>query len=154
MFFLSLVVLTLLSACQNSKKAQESTEAPPDSQAAAMQRGTWTLMALGSPGRPAGVLERTQLTANFDPGAGQLRGQSGCNSFSAPYLLDGDSLQIKSAAATRKLCDQPQGVMQQETLYLRLLETVNTYRVEGEAAEETLYLDCYDGQVLIFGREG
>jgi len=160
---LSLVLFSLLlhlGACQGSKRAQSddasaaeaTTVAEADPEVAALQRDTWSLQAYGSPGRPAQVLGRTRLTARFDPAAGQLRGDAGCNTFSAPYRVKGDSLHIQPAAATRKLCEQPAGVMQQETLYLSLLETVRTFRVENQY-EPTLYLECQDGQVLIFGRD-
>lgn len=157
---LLLPLLIGFSACQGSKQAQSDrssaakvTSAPEEDPAiAALQRDTWVLQSYGSPGRPARVIDRTRLTASFEPKASQLRGKAGCNTFSAPYRVEGDSLTIRSAAATRKLCEQPAGVMQQETLYLSLLETVHTFRVETEY-EPTLYLECQDGQVLIFGRE-
>ncbi len=157
---LLLALLSSLSACQGNKQARSSSptaaEAPPapeeDPALAALQRDTWVLQSYGSPGRPARVIDRTRLTARFDPAAGQLRGDAGCNSFSAPYRVEGDSLTIRPPAATRKVCEQSAGIMQQETLYLSLLETVRTFRIDTEY-EPTLYLTCQDGQVLMFGRE-
>jgi heat shock protein HslJ len=50
------------------------------------------------------------------------------------YTASGASLKLGPAATTRKLCAQP-GVMEQEQQFLKALESVATFRQEGERAE-------------------
>lgn len=85
----------------------------------------WLLMSIAG----QGVLPETHITADFN--AGQVAGSSGCNTYTAPYELNGSNLTVGSAATTRIACEEPQGVMEQETLYLGLLGTAVSYRIEG-----------------------
>jgi heat shock protein HslJ len=65
---------------------------------------------------------------------GQASGSAGCNRFNTRYSADGTTLRLQPAAATRRLCPEP-GVMEQESAFLRALETVATSRVEGSRLE-------------------
>jgi heat shock protein HslJ len=150
-YIIAALLLSLWS-CQGGRKAQGSTNTPPnDPQVAALQRGTWLLQTYGSSGRPAATMPRTELTATFNPGQGQVSGEAGCNRFFATYSRQADSLQVGATGSTRMQCDSPAGVMQQETLYLTLLSQAQTFRVDSSPTE-TLFIDCSDGQVLVFTR--
>jgi heat shock protein HslJ len=66
---------------------------------------------------------------------GRASGSAGCNSFSSGYTADGAQLKFTQPASTRKMCAEPQGVMEQEQQLLAALETVATARVEGDRLE-------------------
>jgi heat shock protein HslJ len=70
------------------------------------------------------------ITAAFDVN-GQVGGSSGCNSYSASYLTEGDSLTIGRAVGTLMACEEP--VMQQESKYLEALSATASYAISGDA---------------------
>ena len=71
------------------------------------------------------VIVGSTVTATFGAD-GSVSGSAGCNSYSAPYTLAGDTLKIGPAVVTRKLCETPAGVMQQEAAFLQALENSTT----------------------------
>lgn len=79
-------------------------------------------------------LADTTITATFAPETG-LVGSAGCNTYRASYEVDHNGLTIGPAASTRRLCAQPDGIMQQETAFLGLLQDVATYSLEGNQLE-------------------
>jgi heat shock protein HslJ len=88
-------------------------------------------------GRQAVVsaLGGTTLTMAFGDG-GKVNGSAGCNRFSGRYTAAGDGkLVIDSVIATRKLCAQPEGVMEQERQFLDALRAVATARFEADRLE-------------------
>ena len=81
------------------------------------------------------VTAGTTLTANFGAD-GNLIGFAGCNDYNATYVTSGNkSIEIGPVASTRKACDQPEGVMDQETQYLTALSTAATYTIDGAKLE-------------------
>lgn len=79
------------------------------------------------------VLAGTELTASF--ATGTVSGSAGCNRYRATFEVDGDRIGIGPAAATRRLCAEPNGVMEQESHFLAALETAAKYRLEGNRLE-------------------
>ena len=67
------------------------------------------------------VIVGSTVTATFAPD-GTVSGSAGCNAYSAAYTLNGDALEVQPAAATRKFCGTPDGVMEQETAFFQALE--------------------------------
>jgi len=97
---------------------------------------SWNVIAYNN-GKQAvvSVINGTTITANFGKD-GNLSGSGGCNNYSATYTTDGKStISIGPAAATRKACAEPQGVMEQEAAYLNALSTAATYRIDGNQME-------------------
>ena len=80
------------------------------------------------------ALNGTSLTMVF-ASDGKVSGSAGCNRYTATYNQDGQKLTFGPAAATRKMCAKPEGVMQQEQQFLKALETVATARFEGDRLE-------------------
>jgi heat shock protein HslJ len=77
-------------------------------------------------------LPGTEITALFQ--GGKMTGKAGCNNYSAPYKVSGNSLKITTpAATTRMACPQP--TMAQETAYLAALGSVTNYRIDGDKLE-------------------
>jgi heat shock protein HslJ len=59
-------------------------------------------------------------------------GSAGCNDYTAGYEAADPSLTFGPAAATTQLCPDPEGIMEQEGLFLSDLEMVATYEVTAE----------------------
>ena len=78
------------------------------------------------------VAAGTELTAVFGED-GTVAGSAGCNTFSGPYAVDGDGIEIGPLAATRKACQE--AVTAQEAAYLKALESATTYAIAGDALE-------------------
>ena len=109
---------------------------------------SWFATAYWDGAQMAMVLEGTALTASFGTGS-NLDGTSGCNTYSANYLVEGRSLAITPPSATSKLCGEPQGVMEQETAFLSALASAGGYNLEGG---ELFILDGAGQAVLEFVR--
>lgn len=80
------------------------------------------------------VLADTQITALFGED-GSLAGSAGCNNYRATYTVQGNQITISAGAMTRKLCNSPAGVMEQETAYGQALTTAATYTIQGNILE-------------------
>ena len=90
------------------------------------------------------VLAGTRLTAVFGTG-GKLTGFAGCNDYNASYKASAPQISIGSVASTRKHCEEPPGVAEQETRYLAALETAAAYQVDGSRLE----LRTTDGSLAV-----
>ena len=80
------------------------------------------------------VLAGTALTAEFGMD-GTLSGNSGCNTYSGSYTVNGNQITIGPLASTRMACGEPAGVMEQESQYLAALQSAATYKIEGNGLE-------------------
>ena len=96
---------------------------------------SWTLSSF-APGRVP--LPNTSITLAFD-GAGAVSGNSGCNSYSGAYTINGTSLSIGPLISTQMACEQD--VMDQEQLYLASLQGAASFDLPG-------------GQLVIFDAGG
>jgi heat shock protein HslJ len=80
------------------------------------------------------VIIGTQLTAEFAEGT--VTGSAGCNNYNAAYELDGeDGISVGPAAATRKMCAEPEGIMEQEAQFLAALQSAVEYRIDGDRVD-------------------
>jgi heat shock protein HslJ len=156
----------------DSSTAPDSSAAPdapdaspaPDSTAEPAQRlqavGTsddwsaptdWLLESYGGADNPQKVVEGVKVTATFVPGAnggGVVRGNAGCNGYSASFEREGSNLKIGQAIATRKFCGAP-GVMEQEAAFLTALPAASTFEVE----KDRLTITCSSGQEMHFTKQ-
>lgn len=89
------------------------------------------------------VLRGSSLTMTLAED-GSVTGNAGCNTFRSSYTATDTSLTLAPAAATRKMCGEPDGIMQQESAFLAALSKVASYYVE----DDTLQLRDSDGAVL------
>lgn len=69
----------------------------------------------------------TTLTATFT--ADTVAGDSGCNTYTGGYTLDGDQVTIGPLAGTMMACDE--AIMTQETQFLTALQTPATVETSG-----------------------
>ncbi len=93
---------------------------------------TWNLdLYRPSSGSDVPVIQNTEVTALFGP-IGNLSGSAGCNSYNGIYTTSGSNgISIGPLATTLMYCGEP-GVMDQETAYLTLLQTVGSYEVTSD----------------------
>jgi heat shock protein HslJ len=63
---------------------------------------------------------------------GQVSGTTGCNHYSGTYHVEGDSIRFEGIFSTEMACLEPEGLMDQERIYLELLQTVDQYELEAD----------------------
>ncbi len=56
----------------------------------------------------------------------------GCNTYGAGYRVDGTSLSVSSLYSTKMHCNEPEGVMEQESRCLNLVASATGYRIDGD----------------------
>lgn len=98
--------------------------------------GTSWIVTGHNNGRQAVVssLEGTELTLQFGTD-GRYAGSAGCNRINGSFTQQGERVTLGPAAATRRMCPEPKGVMDQEAEFLKALQTVTTARFEGDRVE-------------------
>jgi len=128
--FVMLIAVLLIAACRPTPSA------PP----LPLEGTSWVLTALNG----QAPLPDTTITAVFSEG--QISGSSGCNSYFGSYTLDGDSLRVGTVGSTMMAC-LAEGVMEQETAYLEILQAVTEVRL----TEGRLEMATADGRTLVFG---
>lgn len=138
------VSLVINSAAGNSGMIRAFSDSPVDGSIVAMdyifvtfgqeqpvgsrlpvESTAWQLISIAD----SPVLEGSQVWIQFKDGT--LSGSAGCNSYFSDYRADEGTVSIAPVATTRKLCSEPDGVMQQESVYTSLLENTVTYAIEG-----------------------
>lgn len=90
------------------------------------------------------ILADTRITAHFGTD-GRMTGGAGCNQYAASYSIEDGAIDITQVGATRRLCAEPSGVMDQEAGFLEALPTVATFQLEGER----LSLRAPDGALAV-----
>ncbi|GAB4404130.1 MAG: hypothetical protein OHK0048_23480 [Rhodoferax sp.] len=109
----------------------------------ALRGPDWRLVAFGTPAESA--LPDTppvQPHIVFDDKSQRVSGSAGCNRLNAQYTLDGEALQVRDVALTRKACAQG---MQTEQRFVQSLTRVARYTIEGS----TLRLLDADGHWIM-----
>lgn len=95
-------------------------------------------------GELVATLPNTEVTAQFV--AGMVNGSAGCNGYGGEYTQDGSALTIGSLASTLIACSEPEGIMEQETAFMGLMESVAAMEV---TAAGDLHLLDESGQTLL-----
>ena len=101
---------------------------------------SWTLVAY----RKTSPIEGTMITAEFKEGI--ISGTAGCNHYTATYNPDGDAVTVGAIAVTEMACMEPEGVMEQEMVYLGYLSQARDWSIDGD----TLMISCPDHEKLTF----
>ncbi len=102
---------------------------PP--QPPALAGTNWTLTGLSTgQGGIQPVIGGVQITLSFDQNGG-VQGMSGCNSYSGVFSTDGNAIAIMVGATTQMACADPAGVMEQEALYLSLLQSSSGFKQDS-----------------------
>ncbi|MGL5032925.1 MAG: META domain-containing protein, partial [Microcystaceae cyanobacterium] len=87
-----------------------------------------------------------QITLRFTQQ--NLSGSAGCNRYSTGYSVKDNQLKTKAIASTRMACPSP--LMEQETAYLRALETAHSFKVNAQGELEIAYGDRAQPRTLRF----
>jgi hypothetical protein len=88
-------------------------------------------------------IEDVDVLLNFDEDYG-ISGKAGCNFYTGRYVTNGVEIIFKDFLVTPLFCEQPEGIMDQEALYLKWLERIEEYRIEEDEKEnEHLELIVY-----------
>jgi peptidyl-Lys metalloendopeptidase len=132
----TILLVALLAACATAEPDQSPAGG------AALPGTEWVLTSLTG-NTP---IEGTQITLSF--GEGSLEGSGGCNTYGGSYTATGDSLRLNELYWTEMACLEPEGILDQEMVYLNALNTATSYRVDAGRLE--LY-DEAGTQILVFG---
>ena len=133
MRWLLLVFVFLLAACGSQEDPLADTE--------------WRLVALGDAAAPAEVVDGN-ATAEFTA-AGDMKGLTACNSYSASYRVRDSELRLEDLGWTEAGCPTD-ALFRQEQRMQDSLATVERFEVSGER----LTLHSEGGQALVFERVG
>lgn len=79
------------------------------------------------------VIPDTSITAVFEGDA--ISGSAGCNEYNGTVTRNGDDITIGELASTRKMCAEPEGIMDQEERYLSALQTSVKIRESARSIE-------------------
>jgi heat shock protein HslJ len=78
------------------------------------------------------VITGSTITLNFT-GETQVSGNAGCNTYSGGYSATGSTISIGELASTMMACIEPEGVSDQESLYLKALKNSTTFKIENNS---------------------
>lgn len=120
--FLSMVLLCVTALITGACTKEEGGE---------FEDMKWTLESYGEIGNTKAILTGTEITAIFKSDEHQVSGSAGCNSYFGGYQVDGKELTIQQVGSTEMYCMDPEGVMNQESEYLKLLIKAESYEVDG-----------------------
>lgn len=112
---------------------------------AALEDKPWVLESYGKPAELQTVLAETRITVTFDSAEGNVQGNAGANNYSGGYQIDGAKISMPLLAATEMYRMDPEGVMDQEYQYLKILQAAESFRIEGGKLRITA-----GDQILIF----
>lgn len=73
-------------------------------------------------------------TMRLDPSDQRVGGTTGCNGYSGPFTLKGDSLTFGALVSTRRACVDPE-MNRQEAAFLAALTATRAWRVDGDTLE-------------------
>jgi heat shock protein HslJ len=136
------ILLAAVAGCQRDDLPGTGPEVipedPPD-----LAGTAWSLRLLND-NEP---VEGTQVTLIFE--ATTAGGDTGCNSYGGDYTTGpGGSLEFGELTQTLILCEEPEGVMEQESAYIETLRQAATYQVvadmleiQNQAGETTLVFE-------------
>jgi heat shock protein HslJ len=113
--------------------------------AAAALPGVWSVVSVATPAGLTSVAPGTAPTVTFASDE-TLALDAGCNLAASSWEVDGDVLSIDPIRLTRKNCDTPPGVMEQESSLVAALESA----ARVDVAPQTLkILDDHGDLVLV-----
>jgi heat shock protein HslJ len=90
----------------------------------------WVLDQFGSPQTIQTAIGTMIPTLYFQPD-GHFTGSTGCNRFNGSYAVNDPKIQFTSVAATKKMCTEESGMLEQEQTILKIIETADTYKFEN-----------------------
>ena len=129
---LGTITALILSACSPEVASLDGT--------------SWSLKSYqNETGETVNILPRSTVTALFQ--ADKVTGIAGCNNYNASYQVNKNKLTFGPAASTRKFCNSPLGIMQQETAFLNALNSTAAYKLKSNSLE---MIDGRGNTLLVF----
>lgn len=126
-----LLLLVALAACTATPQTETVPTPSADVDVSELTSSVWQLAEYqDKQGEIVPVLAGTEITGVFGEDS-SLVGSAGCNTYTANYTTEGNAIAIGSVAATEKACADPDGVMEQESVYITALAVVLSWSVEG-----------------------
>ncbi len=104
--------------------------ATPEAVANPLAGTRWSVVQFNNGGAVVSLLGDTSLSAEFTAD-GQVRGNGGCNTYFAPYQVNGSSISINQPSSTSISCAEPEGIMDQEFQFLAAMQSAANFRIEG-----------------------
>lgn len=111
---------------------------------AALEGTTWALTTFVDGDVATSLISGTAITLLLEDGT--ARGSADCNDYGGEYTLQPGILEIPEIDTTEQRCLEPVGIMEQETQYTALLESVTTFELDGNQ----LFLRTDGGHGLVF----
>lgn len=112
---IALIVLLLTPGC--SRSPIDSTH--------------WTLVEMGTQDQMGSLIAGTEIRLEFAAMDGIVRGVAGCNTYSAPYTADTETVEIGEIISTKIHCDPPE-ILEQEARYLQALSEAERFELKGD----------------------
>ena len=116
--FLVLVSLFVV-ACSSSAPAHETVKS--------LEGTSWGVVSIEG----MAVVPGTMMTVQFGAD-GNMNGNTGCNQFLATYAGESAMIRFELTGASKKLCHEPNGVMDQESRFLAILGVVASFESSGD----------------------
>lgn len=129
---LAVTLILAMTACSGGDQTKE----------ALMQSPGWVLVEF------QGTTPIGEPTLRFQDG--QASGTTGCNNWIGTYQVNRTNMRIREIEKTEEFCENPPGIMEQESTFVRLLEDSERFELEGER----LTIFTSSGESLIFNRMG
>ncbi len=114
--------LFLIAACSSPSPAPDTV--------ASLEGTSWTVVSI----EETAVILDTVVTAQFGAD-GKMSGNAGCNRYFTSYDTEGSMIHLGLAGATKMYCNEPNGVMDQESRFLEALGLVASFESSGNQLE-------------------
>ena len=116
--FLSLGFMLLVSACSSTKNTDKKV----------LQNSTWELEYLSGPKITfEGLFPEKKPVITFDKAGRNVKGNSGCNGYTAPYTLENKNISFgEPGPSTLMFCGDGEG------FFRNAMKKVNKYQVDSE----------------------
>ena len=129
-----LILFSVLAmACSSSAPMHETIES--------LEGTSWTVVSIEG----SALVSDSNVTVRFEA-EGQMSGEAGCNQYLGSYGGQDSTLRFKLTGASKKLCGEPHGIMEQESQFLSTLDSVATFTSLKEQLE---FFDADGKPVLI-----
>ena len=112
----------------------------PNKKAMDLSGTSWRLTSFGG----KTPLSGKDMTANFD--SKEINGSASCNHYFGSYKLKKDQITISELGWTEMACLDPEGIMKQEQIIMKMLSESDTFTIQGDR----LQITTSSGDFLIF----
>jgi heat shock protein HslJ len=89
-------------------------------------------------------IEGKVMTANFEKG--EINGSASCNHYFGSYRINGSQMSIEGLGWTEMACLDPEGIMEQEQIIMRILNEAESISLQGD----NLNIRSKSGEILLF----